>query len=878
MIKRAFDLLAAVVGLFLTWPLWLVLAALIKLDSRGPVFFTQMRVGKNLKPFSLFKFRTMVAGAETSGISITVGADSRITRVGRWLRRTKLDELPQLLNILKGEMSIVGPRPEVPRYVELFRNEFADILVLRPGLTDLASLKYLDEAGILACAEQPEIAYCQQILPEKIGLARLYVRHASVALDLAIIVQTLLKLLGVPFVFCDLAGPSLPAKIRSWSMTGRIKAMILKWRRPLIIMLDIGLIIAANYLAFWLRFDGEIPSDQYALFVEMAPWLVAIRGMAFVAFRLNEGLWRYVSMWDMQNILAGVTTSTVAFYVLVRWGMHLYAYPRSIFVIDTFLLIGFVTGVRLPNRILRDRFVFRSKTKALIVGAGDSGERIAREMRMHPSYRYRPIGFVDDDPALLNQRIHGVKVLGTLPDLQRLVVEHEPHEVILAIPGMPQALLRKIVSELEPFKVTIKILPGLKDVLADHTSLSQIRSVDMSDLLPRAEIRLDANALRNLIQDRRIMITGAGGSIGSELARQTAGLQPEALVLFERHENSLYTIAKQLEDRRLSACVHPVIGDVTDARRLSVILKQYRPHIIFHAAAHKHVPLVEMNITEAIKNNCMGTRLVAEAADRFGVERFVLISTDKAVNPTSVMGASKRVAELIVQDMARHSRTCFLTVRFGNVLGSSGSVLLRFQEQIKDGGPVTVTHPEIRRYFMLIPEAVHLVMQAASLKEQGAIYVLDMGEQIKVLDLARNLIRLSGFLPGREIPIRFVGLRPGEKLHEELVGVGELVERSSIDKILRIRRMGSAGAEEVSAMMMALEAAAYLNNGATGIDRLHDLVPDFHRPDTEEDATTPDADWVEEEPAYSIARSGGGAERLAFNHEGAQPIISPRSP
>jgi FlaA1/EpsC-like NDP-sugar epimerase len=327
-----------------------------------------------------------------------------------------------------------------------------------------------------------------------------------------------------------------------------------------------------------------------------------------------------------------------------------------------------------------------------------------------------------------------------------------------------------------------------------------------------------------------VLITGAGGSIGSELSRQIAALRPEALILYERHENSLYTIAKELDDHGCSSFVHPVIGDVTDAHRMASTLDKYRPSILFHAAAHKHVPLVELNPAEALKNNCMGTRITAEAAERFKVDGFVLISTDKAVNPSSVMGATKRVAELIIQSMARRSATRFLTVRFGNVLGSNGSVLLRFQEQIQSGGPVTVTHPGIQRYFMLIPEAVHLVLQAASLGEPGATYVLDMGEQIRVLDLARNLIRLSGFVPGRDIPISFVGLRPGEKLYEELVGEGERAEASPIEKILRIKADVPAGRASFEEKVIALEAAALMNSSARAIERLHDLVPSFQSP------------------------------------------------
>jgi FlaA1/EpsC-like NDP-sugar epimerase/lipopolysaccharide/colanic/teichoic acid biosynthesis glycosyltransferase len=827
MIKRLFDLISSAIGLAICGPLLLIVAALITWDSPGPVFFRQARVGRGFRPFGLYKFRTMVHDAGRRGSLLTVGDDDRITRVGKVLRRYKVDELPQLFNVLKGEMSIVGPRPEVPRYVELFREDYVRILAVRPGLTDLASIKFIDEPSILAKAERPEEEYRKTILPEKLRLADLYIKHASFLFDLSIIVQTLLHLIDVPVVVCELPELQSHSQNAPSSWGGRVQASVLKWRRVLVVTLDLGLIVLSNYLAFWLRFDGIIPAEESRLFWEMLPWLLVIRGIAFSAFRLNEGLWRYTGIWDLQNIVSGVLAGTVIFYWVVHWGIEVTGYPRSIFIIDSLLLVAFMTGVRLPSRLLREKVIYRQKKNVLIVGAGDAGERVVREMKMHASYRYHPIGLVEEKHTLVNQRIHGVKVLGTLKDLPTILIEEAPEEVVLALPSAKPDRIREIIAELEPFKIPIKTLPNWKDLLVDKSAVSQIRNLVMTDLLPRAAVNFNADAVRHMVLGKRVLITGAGGSIGSELSRQIAALQPEALILYERHENSLYTVAKELEDRGYSSLVQSVIGDVTDVRRLASVLDKWRPHILFHAAAHKHVPLVELNPAEALKNNCLGTRITAMAADRFGVERFVLISTDKAVNPSSVMGATKRVAEVIVQDIARRSNTRFLTVRFGNVLGSNGSVLLRFQEQIQAGGPVTVTHPGVQRYFMLIPEAVHLVLQAASLGQQGAIYVLDMGEQIRVLDLARNVIRLSGFVPGQEIQIRFVGLRPGEKLSEELVGEGETAEPSPVEHIRRIRTIASTDMASLEEKLMALEAAALLNNPGWAIARLQDLVPTF---------------------------------------------------
>jgi len=828
MMKRAFDVTVASLGLLLTSPLLVFIAILIKLDSHGSVIFRQVRVGRGLHPFKMYKFRTMIHKAPTQGLHLTVGDDIRVTKVGRILRKFKLDELPQLMNVLIGDMSLVGPRPEVPRYVEPLRAQFSEVLVVRPGLTDLASLKYINESSVLACFPNPEEAYQTRILPEKLKLAKLYVRHMSFRLDVAILVQTLLRMMNSSYVACAMPELGVAPKASSVFPWARVTSLIVKWRRPMIVLLDVTLIIAANYFAFMLRFDGKLSSEEIEQFQGTILPLVGIRAVAFSIFGLHAGLWRYTGIWDLQNIVSGVLTSTIVFFSWVTWGMDIGGYPRSIFVIDSLLLIGFLTGVRLPSRIFREQMIYRKRKKVLVVGAGDTGERIVREMKTRPEYHCQPIGFVDDQIALMHKRIHGVRVLGTLGDLSRLVEEYKPEEVVVAVPKATPAFLRDIISQLEPYEVSIKTLPGVKDLLQDQSTLSQIRNISIPDLLPRAPVNLAVDATRAMVRGKCVLITGAGGSIGSELARQISSLEPRALLLYERHENSLYTIHKELEDKAYRFSIIPIMGDVTDVLRLSMVMEEHRPQILFHAAAHKHVPLVEQNPAEALKNNCIGTRITAETANKYGVEQFVQISTDKAVNPSSVMGATKRVAELIVQDIARNSRTRFLTVRFGNVLGSSGSVLLRFQEQIKAGGPVTVTHPEIQRYFMLIPEAVQLVLQAATVGEQGGIYILDMGEQIKVLDLARNLIRLSGFVVGKDIPIRFVGLRPGEKLQEELVGEGEIALPSPLEKILEIRSTCLPGFDWFKKQLIGLEAAAYLEKPGGVIERLRDIVPTFN--------------------------------------------------
>lgn len=606
-------------------------------------------------------------------------------------------------------------------------------------------------------------------------------------------------------------------------------ATLLRYRRPVVIAFHVTLFVISNYLAFWLRFDGVIAAREWAVFQAMLPWLVLSRVVTFFPFRLYEGLWRYTGIWDLSHIILAVVTSTAIFSVIVRAGFGLVEYPRSIFILDSLVLICLMGGSRLSRRIRREMTRRKGQTRVLIFGAGDAGEMIVRDMQKNPSFDYDPVGFVDDDPRKIGQRIHGVRVLGSREDLPDIITAQRPHEVLVAMPRADASVIRGVVKALEPFKTPITTLPKLEDILDGRLAVSQIRSLSIEDLLPRAPVGLDTRNLRTLLEGRRVMVTGAGGSIGSELCRQIAALRPELLVMYERYENSLYAIETELADKALGIRLQPVLGDVTDRARLDGLLAAVRPHVVFHAAAHKHVPLVEANVCEAVKNNVIGTRTVAEAAGRHGVERFILISTDKAVNPSSVMGATKRVAELTIQTIGGQSGTCYAAVRFGNVLGSNGSVVPRFLDQIKAGGPVTVTHPQMRRYFMLISEAVQLVLQAASLGQGGTLYVLDMGEQVKLVDLARNLIRLSGFVPEQDIPITYTGPRPGEKLWEELVGEEEVVEPSGAERILRVRSLTTPDAATLAAQLAKLERLAIGGLPDPVIEQLCRMVPSFRR-------------------------------------------------
>lgn len=578
-------------------------------------------------------------------------------------------------------------------------------------------------------------------------------------------------------------------------MITKLLSLDAAYRRPVVIAIHMVLIAAASASALWLRFDGEVPPVHLAAWLQVLPVVLLARGACFAVLRLYEGLWRYTGTWDLRNIILAVASSTAIIYVIAHPVMGVYAYPRSLFIIDALLATVLTGGIRVTRRLVTEMSRQRGGKRILIFGAGDAGEMILRDMRNKDWYGYQPVGFIDDNRAKVGRRIHGVPVLGTRTEISDVIGRVRPDEVLIAMPAAEPSAIRAIVKSLEQHNVPIRTLPSLRDVINGKVEVGQIRSLAIEDLLSRAPVGIDPAPLQSLIAGRRVLVTGAGGSIGSELCRQIAALQPATLVALDRYENTLHTLQLEIQDVHRCPTFQAVVADITDAARLEDVFGQHRPEIVFHAAAHKHVPLMEASPCEAVKNNVRGTRILIEAAKKHAVARFVLISTDKAVNPTSVMGASKRVAELVLQAHARNSKTVFTAVRFGNVLGSNGSVVPRFIEQIRSGGPVTVTHPEMRRFFMLIPEAVQLVLHAAAHAETGAVYVLEMGEQVKLVDMARHLIRLSGRIPDEDVKIAFVGLRPGEKLYEELVASGEEARPSGIEKIHCVRSASIPGAE-----------------------------------------------------------------------------------
>ncbi len=607
--------------------------------------------------------------------------------------------------------------------------------------------------------------------------------------------------------------------------------MVLRYRRFLIMGLHVIFFTASNYLAFWIRFDGAIPDREAAFFVAMLPWLIAIRGLTFVPLQLYRGLWRYTGIWDLRNVIIGVFASTGVFYVLVHWIFGFRNYPLSIFIIDTLLLIFLVGGSRMARRLYYAFGQMAGKKRILIYGAGDAGEMIVRDMKNNGAfYDRQPIGLIDDDPHKVGRRIHGIRVMGRRQDLPKILAREKPDEVVIAIPSATPAMIREMVKALQPSKVPLRTLPGLRDLRTGRVHVSQIRNLSVEDLLERTPVGLDLRPIRKLISGRRILITGAGGSIGSELSRQIAKHEPAQLILLDQSESALYDIAMELQGSAPGLSSLAVLADIKNSRALDRAFNEHAPEIIFHAAAYKHVPMLEEHPVQAVLNNVIGTHHLVQAAIANQVERFVLISTDKAVNPTNVMGATKRVGELYIQALAQSGSPggpLFSAVRFGNVLGSNGSVVPLFLKQIEQGGPVTVTHPEIQRYFMTIPEAVILVLQAATLAQGGEIFVLDMGEQIKLIDMARNMIRLAGFIPEEEIPVTVVGLRPGEKLREELIGADETLVASDVEKIMRVQAIGIPDPEFMHEKIAELEQLVTESRVELLIGWLREVVTTF---------------------------------------------------
>jgi len=555
---------------------------------------------------------------------------------------------------------------------------------------------------------------------------------------------------------------------------------------------DACLLALAYYLAYVLRFDEGIPQRYENLLWDTLALTVAMKLVIFAMFGLYSKLWRYVDQKDFESILKAVVVSTVGLIVvLFLFSIGRHDPPRGVLALDFLLSLVFVSGARFAVRTLVERpsrgaILERAATEVLIVGAGNGGQQVAFELRRNPGLRSAPVGFVDDDPRKQGMRIAGIKVLGTTDQLPRVLDGVQPDEVIIAIPSAPGTLRQQVVTACRERGIPVRTLPTTFELLSGGVNLMrQVREVRVEDVLGRDPVRVEIDRVGAYLRGRTVLVTGAGGSIGAELCRQIARVGAKRLVLVENSENALFEIGRELEEERHFARTASVLADCKDATRMREVFDEQRPSVVFHAAAYKHVPLMEENPVEAVRNNAVATRIVAAAAGESGVERFVLVSTDKAVSPATVMGASKALAEWAIEAAQnRWKGTRFASVRFGNVLGSSGSVVPIFRRQIAQGGPVTVTDEKMTRYFMTIPEAVQLIIRSGELSTGGEVFVLEMGDPVKIVDLARNMIRLAGLEPEVDIAVEIIGRRPGEKIHEELFNPGERPEPTPADKIV----------------------------------------------------------------------------------------------
>ncbi len=603
---------------------------------------------------------------------------------------------------------------------------------------------------------------------------------------------------------------------------------------------DLVVLAVSLALAFAIRFEGDIPELMLDRLITGLPYVVALQYACLAALRVPRFAWRYIGLRETMRIAVAFTAAStllVAIRVIAGQLQHdipalqSAVYPFGVLLIDVVLAFLGVVSLRAGRRVQvesaqrRRRTPNQSGTKTLLVGAGKGGQLVAREIWRNPSLGVAPIGFVDDDIQKVGTLVEGLPVLGTSRDVPRLMQAHGLEQALVTFAKAPGSAVREVVGRCEEAGLPVKIIPGLYEIVGGRVNLNWIRPVAIDDLLRREPVQLDLEAIGSVVDGEVVMVTGAGGSIGSELCRQLLQFTPAKLLLVERTENSLFMLHRELR-REHGSRIIPIIADITDSPRMDSILGQFQPTAVFHAAAHKHVPMMEWNPLEAAKNNAVGSGSLARLAMKHKVERFVLISTDKAVNPTSVMGATKRLAEIQLQAMSEAGVTRFVAVRFGNVLGSAGSVIPIFQSQIAAGGPVTVTHPEMTRYFMTIPEACQLVLQAGSMGEGGEIFILDMGDPVKIVDLAKDLIRLSGLRPNEDIEIVFSGVRPGEKLFEELSFEAENADRTQHPKIA-VGKLQRFPESLIAPAMQRVQDAIEREDPSALDAAIRELVPEF---------------------------------------------------
>ena len=636
------------------------------------------------------------------------------------------------------------------------------------------------------------------------------------------------------------ANTQLKRKVQKPSELAPVPAVLLRYRKPLIILAHIVVFAASLLLSFLLIHNMQLRRSWLQFYPPLLLFIIVVKLPVFGLFKQYRGWWRYVGISDLTGIMRASLVST--FIIVALWFVMGYFEPLRIYLpvgmerpfegicmTDMFTTILLLAGLRTLIRLYFEEYrtveAVRLK-RFLIIGAGDAGEELLRAIHRKPIAEYEVIGFIDDDPRKQGTLIHGLPVLGTVEELPKICEERKIEEIAIAMPSASHQERRRVVQACSGTKIRFRTVPSITDIASGKLSVSQIRNVDINDLLGREAVELDLDLIEAFLKDKTILVTGAGGSIGSEMCRQVCNFNPRLLLLVEQAENPLFYMERELRKQFPDIPIEAAVCNITDKVRVEGIFEKYKPEVVIHAAAHKHVPLMELNPGEAIKNNIVGTQTVSQAANNHGSTNFVMISTDKAVNPTSIMGSSKRIAEMYIQDLSRTSKTHFVTVRFGNVLDSDGSVVPIFKKQIAEGGPVTVTHPEMKRYFMTIPEASQLVLQAASMGKGGEIFVLDMGEPVKIVDLARELITLSGFKPGEDIEITYTNPRPGEKLFEELSIKGEDMQRTRHPKI-SIWKNIPIDRDRLRTGINELVTMAQKQNYKEIVQKIKELVPEY---------------------------------------------------
>lgn len=748
--KRLGDILIALCGIILFLPFLPFVYLLVKLNGYGPVFIGKERIGRNGKTITIYRFRVWNGAKKWEPDDLAYQKKYSLSYIGRILRVLRLDGWPLLFSVFNGDLSMVGPGPEKPEVVKLYDESERRVLGVRPGIFYPYNDKFRSNNQEDQNRLDQEENYRKDILPEKLKAELEYICDNGWGKDIRLLIRLI-----------------------SFNLRKALYDLIVKKTKShnYFLFLDMLLIVASYFFAYNLRFELNVPTQEYMTFLYCVGIVVLLRIITFYAFGIYKNLWQYTGLRDLLMLISATTVSSVLITVVLFF-INKADHSRSILLIDWLLCIALIGGSRLALRLFSENanMARKARENILIIGTGEVGEMVLRMLEINGHDDYKVVGFIDNDPSMAGMMIHGVKVIGEYEDIPELASVLKVDEVLIAVPELSAEDMRAILKSCKEAGVRHRIVPAVKDLLNGSVHLSKFRNVEISDLFGRQPVKLDISAIQGFLKGRRVLVTGAGGSIGSELCRQIAGYAPACLVLVDKNENYLHEIRCELDSQYESVTNCPHLCNITNYKKLFSIFEKYQPEIVFHAAAHKHVPLSEENPEEAIWNNVFGTKFLASIASQKGVREFVMVSTDKAVNPTSIMGVTKRIAEKYIQSLAKESRTKFVIVRFGNVLNSNGSVIPIFMKQIEKGGPLTITHPQVERFFMSISEAVQLILQAVTMGKSGEIFILEMGKSFKIMDIAIELISQAGFKPYDDIPIKITGLRPGEKLFEELVG------------------------------------------------------------------------------------------------------------